>query len=51
MNRELLMVAAGKPRSPKERLDAKALLKMPAGRVAGNKAIQALLADRGEAIR
>jgi hypothetical protein len=30
------------------RLDVKALLKIPTGSVAGNKAIQALLADRAE---
>jgi len=43
---ELMLVAAGKMRLPKGRLDVKELLKIPTGRVAGNKAIQAVLADR-----
>jgi hypothetical protein len=38
-------------RLPRERLDLKALLKMPTGRFAGNKAIQAPIADRGETVR
>ena len=45
-DRELMLVAAGKMRLPKERLDVRKLLNIPTGRVAGNKAIQALLADR-----
>jgi hypothetical protein len=47
-DQELALVAAGKLRLPKMRLDVKALLKIPTGSVAGNKAIQALLADREE---
>jgi hypothetical protein len=42
------LVAAGKLRLPKVRLDVKALLKIPTGSVAGNEAIQAVLADREE---
>ncbi len=45
---ELLLVAAGKMRLPKARLDVKELLKIPTGRVAGNKAVQAVLDDREE---
>ena len=45
-DQELLLVAAGKLRLPSVQLDVKAFLKMPTGRVAGNKAIQAVLADR-----
>src|ERR1017187_6703753 len=45
-DQELMLVAAGKLRLPSMRLDAKELLKIPTGRVAGSKAIQALLADR-----
>jgi prevent-host-death family protein len=47
-DQELLLVAAGKLRLPSERLDVKELLKIPTGRVAGNKAIEAVLADREE---
>ncbi len=47
-DQELLLVAAGKLRLPKVRLDAKALLKIRTGSVPGNKAIQAVLADREE---
>ena len=43
---ELILVAAGKLRLPSVQLDVKALLKIPTGRVAGNKAIRTLLADR-----
>jgi prevent-host-death family protein len=43
---DLILVAAGKLRLPKVRLDVKALLKIPTGSVAGNKAIQAVVADR-----
>jgi hypothetical protein len=42
-----VLVAAGKLRLPKVRLDVKKLLKIPTGSV-GNKAIQAVLADRDE---
>jgi prevent-host-death family protein len=45
---ELKLVAAGKLRLPKVRLDLKQLLKISTGRVAGNKAIQAIAADREE---
>ena len=47
-DQELVLVAAGKLRLPKVRLDVKALLKIPTGSVAANKAIQAVLADREE---
>lgn len=45
-DQELLLVAAGKLRLPSMKLDVKELLKIPTGRVAGNRAIQAVLADR-----
>jgi antitoxin (DNA-binding transcriptional repressor) of toxin-antitoxin stability system len=45
---ELALVAAGKLRLPLERLDIKAFLKIPTATVKGNKAVQALLADREE---
>jgi prevent-host-death family protein len=45
---DLILVAAGKLRLPKVRLDVKALLKIPTGSVAGNKAIQAVVAGREE---
>ncbi len=45
---ELKLAAAGKLRLPKVRLDVKQLLKISTGRVAGNKAIQAIAADREE---
>jgi prevent-host-death family protein len=45
-DQELMLVAAGKLRLPSMKLDVKELLKIPTGRVAGNKAIQAVLADR-----
>ena len=47
---ELTLVAAGKLRLPLEQLDIKALLKIPTGTVEGNKAIEALLADREEGL-
>lgn len=47
-DQELLLVAAGKMRMPKSRLDVKALSKIPTGRVTGNKAIEAVSADREE---
>jgi len=43
---ELMLVAKGKLRLPKARLDVKALLKIPTGRVTRNKTIQALVAGR-----
>ena len=45
---ELKLVATGKLRLPKVRLDVKQLLKISTGRVVGNKAIQAIAADREE---
>jgi prevent-host-death family protein len=47
-DQELMLVAAGKLRLPSARLDVKALLKIPTGTVAGNKAIQAVVAGREE---
>jgi prevent-host-death family protein len=47
-DQELALVAAGKLRLPKARLDVKALLKIPTGSVAGSKAIQAVVAGREE---
>jgi len=45
---EALLVAQGKMRPPKGRLDLKKFWKMPMPRVSGNKATEALLADREE---
>src|SRR6266568_6211675 len=45
-DKDLMLVAAGKMRLPQVRLDVKALLKIPTGSIAGNKAIQAVIADR-----
>jgi prevent-host-death family protein len=47
-DQELMLVAAGTLRLPSVRLDVKELLKIPTGRVAGNKAIQAVVAEREE---
>ena len=47
---ELKLVAAGKLRLPKMQLDVKALLKLPTGTVKGNKAIQAIVAEREEGL-
>jgi hypothetical protein len=48
-NRDVYRILpSGKMRLPKARIDVKKLLKIPTGRVAGNKAVQALLADREE---
>ena len=47
-DQEPMLVAAGKLRLPKVRLDVKEVLKIPTGSVSGNKAIQAVLADREE---
>jgi len=47
---ELALVAAGKLRLPLEQLDIRALLKIPTGTVEGNKAVEALLADREEGL-
>jgi prevent-host-death family protein len=47
-NQELVLIAAGKMRLPKKKLDIKQLLKIPTGTVSGNKAIQSVIADREE---
>jgi prevent-host-death family protein len=47
-DQDLMLVAAGKLRLPKARLDVRALLKIPTGSVTGNKAIEAVVADREE---
>ena len=49
-DQELMLVAAGKLRLPSVRLDVKQLLKIRTGRVAGNKAIHAVLVDREESL-
>jgi hypothetical protein len=47
-DQDLILVGAGKLRLPQIRLDVKVLLKIPTGSVAGNKAMQAVVADREE---
>lgn len=47
---ELLLVAAGKMRLPQEPLDPDALDRIPTGKVSGNKAVEALIADRDESL-
>lgn len=47
-DQDLMLVAAGKLRLPKARLNMKELLKIPTGEVAGHKAIQAVVAEREE---
>jgi prevent-host-death family protein len=47
-DQDLMLVAAGKLRLPKARLNMKELLKIPTGTVAGHKAIQAVVAEREE---
>jgi prevent-host-death family protein len=47
-DQELVLVAAGKLRLPLVPLDVKELLRIPTGRVAGNKAIHAVFDDREE---
>lgn len=47
-DQELMLVAAGKMRLPKTKLDIKQLLRIPTGTVSGNKAIQSVAADREE---
>ena len=47
-DQELGLIAAGKLRLPKVRLDVKELLRIPTGSVTGNKAMQAVLAGREE---
>lgn len=43
---ELQLVAEGKMRLPRGKVDLDEIFKIPTGRVKGNKAIEALLADR-----
>jgi prevent-host-death family protein len=45
---DLLLVAAGKMRLPKAKFDPKMLGRIPGRRAKGNKAIEALLAEREE---
>jgi len=45
---ELELVAAGKMRLPKAKVSLSQLLRIPTGTVSGNKAVEALLADRDE---
>jgi prevent-host-death family protein len=45
---ELLLVAAGKMRLPKARLDPKKIENIATGKVSGNAAIRAVVADREE---
>jgi antitoxin (DNA-binding transcriptional repressor) of toxin-antitoxin stability system len=47
---DLQLVAEGKMRFPRRRIDVNGLLKIRTGRVAGNKAIKAVLADREESL-
>jgi prevent-host-death family protein len=47
-DQELMLVAAGKMRLPKTKLDIKQLLRIPTGTVSSNKAIQSVVADREE---
>jgi hypothetical protein len=47
---ELLLVAAGKMRLGQKKLDHKKFWRIRAGKVKGNKAIEALLADREESL-
>ena len=45
---ELQLAAQGKMRLPKRELNLDEILKIPTGRVKGNQAVEALLADRYE---
>lgn len=45
---ELRLVAAGKMRLPRARLDLKKIERIVTGRVSGNKAMRAVVADRDE---
>jgi hypothetical protein len=47
---ELLLVASGKMRMPKERLNVEELLKIGTGRVSDNEGVRALLEDRAESL-
>jgi antitoxin (DNA-binding transcriptional repressor) of toxin-antitoxin stability system len=48
-DQELKLVAEGKMRLPQKKLDIKQFSKISSGAVSGNKAIEALLAERDEA--
>jgi prevent-host-death family protein len=45
---ELLLVAAGKLRLPKNAIKLEKLLKIPTGKVAGSAAVQAIIDDRND---
>jgi prevent-host-death family protein len=45
---ELALIAAGKMRPPRQKLNVEKFLKMPIGRVAGHAAIDAITEDREE---
>ena len=47
---ELLLVAAGKMRMPKNPINIDELLKIRTGKVTGNEAVQALLEDRAASL-
>jgi prevent-host-death family protein len=47
---DLLLVAEGKMRLPSGELDIEELLRIPTGRVTGNRAVQALLDERDEGL-
>lgn len=47
---ELVLVASGKMRLPKEPLKVEKLLKIRTGRVSGHEAVHALLEDRAESL-
>ena len=47
---ELLLVASGKMRLPRNALNVDRLLKIRTGKVSGNEAVQALLDDRAESL-
>jgi hypothetical protein len=49
-DQELRLVAAGKMRLPRGRMDIKALLRIPTANVARGQAIQALLDEREEGL-
>jgi len=45
---DLLLVAAGKMRLPRTKLNPRKIEKIPTGKVSGNKAVRAVLAERDE---
>jgi prevent-host-death family protein len=47
-DQDLILVAAGKLRLPKARINRRAFWKIPTGKVSGHKAIQAVVAEREE---